>query len=348
MARQSWQGSIARFLFALFSMGCSHVSCNKAARSRAPANDAGQAAAVEKVTINAPVNPASVPLWLTAMRERRWSDAARDLAPLNQNQPGDAKLRLAYAYALAKNSKYDQAFALLVDLEKAIPLLRNPIARLRAEVSVHTQQAVSGAAWLLTQGELRGYVTAAQTHFQAQQYDLAMACTRRAVDLLTPLRDDASRSALAQARAVRALALQARGDAALAAQDWLWLSMQAPSQPAAAGADEQWEKATGQKLTSEQRLLRATVFARAGMLGATEQELEKIQSITHAPMTPGYSDWLLGKARSRAHVEHAEGAHLLERSIAAHVEDADSLRLEAARLYMRAGQESNSLRILEG
>jgi soluble lytic murein transglycosylase len=64
-------------------------------------------------------------------------------------------------------------------------------------------------------------------------------------------------------------------------------------------------------------------------------------------MTPGYADWLLGKARSKARVEHAEGAHLLERSVPAHVEDADSLRLEAARLYMRAGQETESLRILE-
>jgi soluble lytic murein transglycosylase len=83
------------------------------------------------------------------------------------------------------------------------------------------------------------------------------------------------------------------------------------------------------------------------MLEATERELERLQKISHLPLAAGYSDWLLGKARAKAHIEHAEGAHMLERSVVAHVEDADTLRLDAARLFMRAGQEQNSLRILD-
>ena len=141
--------------------------------------------------------------------------------------------------------------------------------------------------------------------------------------------------------------MQSRGDTAAAAQDWLWLALEAPLQPAAAGADQHWEEITGQKFTLEQRLLRASAFAKAGRLRDTERELELLQASAHAPLTPGHADWLLGKARSKAHVEHAEGARLLERSVAAHLEDADSLRLEAARLYMRAGQPTESLRIVD-
>jgi soluble lytic murein transglycosylase len=338
--------SFARCLFALASLGCSNVSCNKAARSHVQSVDAGQPVAVEKITVNPAVKPAMIPLWLAAMRERRWSDAVRELALVNSQAPGDTKLRFAYAYALGKDKEYDQALALLVDLERELPLLRAQIARLRAEVSIHTSQAVSGAAWLLAQGEPKSYVEAAQTLWDTHQNDLALACAKRAIDLLTPLRDEASHCALAQARAIRAQILEARGDKALAAQDWLWLATAAPLQSTAAGADRSWENATGQKLTSDQRLQRAFAFARAGMLQAVEQELEQIQAISHLPIKPGYSDWLLGKARSKARIEHAEGAHMLERSIVARVEDADSIRLEAARLYMRAGQESESLQVL--
>jgi len=345
--RKAWLVNVSRVALVLANVGCSNRSCNKSPHPVGPPHDAGQNLTLEKIKINTPNNHESVPLWLAALRERRWSDAVSELSASNQNAPSDPKMRLALAYALAKDEKFNQALPLLTDLEKDLPLLRAPIARLRAELSVHTAQAVNGAAWLATQGELQGYVQAAQTYAQAQQYELALACAKRAIDLLTPRREDASRAALARARVIRARVLQARGDQVLAAQDWLWLALQAPLQPAAAGADELWEKATSQKLNSEQRLLRAGAFARAGMLEATERELELLQTISHTPMTPGYSDWLLGKARSKARVDHAEGAHLLERSIVARVEDADSLRLEAARLYLRAGQESQCLRILE-
>jgi soluble lytic murein transglycosylase len=346
MAGIFWHRSLARCLFALAGLGCSNVSCNKSPRSQNPPPDAGHAVTVEKITVNPSVSSTTIPLWLVALRERRWADAVRELALVNPQPPADPKIRLVYAYALARDANYDRALPMLVDLEKELPLLRSQVARLRAEALIHTNQAISGAAWLLTQGEPRGYVEAAQTLWSARQSDLALASAKRAIDLFTPMRDEASRGALAQARSIRAQILEAQGDSALAAQDWLWLATQVPLHTAAAGADRFWEKATGQKLTSEQRLQRALTFARAGMLLAVEQELELIQAISHQPIKPGYSDWLLGKARSKARVEHAEGAHMLERSVSARVEDADSIRLEAARLYMRAGQESESLRLL--
>ena len=346
MVGRSWRTSIARCLLALLSFGCSRVSCSKSAPNHPAVTDAGQVQAVERITVNAPVTPGSEQPWLVAVRKRLWSDAASELAQLTPKTQSEANMRLVLAYVLAKDAQFEKALPLLTDLEKELPLLRAQILRLRAEVSVYTSQAVTGAAWLASQGEPRGYVQAARTHLSAIQYDLALACAKRAVDLLSNAKEDASRTALAQARAIRAQVLEARGDKALAAQDWLWLAVQVPLQPAATGADKSWEAATGQKLSSEQRLARALSFAKAGMLEATEQELEQLQAIAHAPLTPGYSDWLLGKARSKAHIEHAEGARLLERSVAARVEEADSIRLEAVRLYMRAGQEPEALRIL--
>ena len=160
-----------------------------------------------------------MPLWLAAMRERRWSDASRELELVNSKTPSDAKIRFAYAYSLAKDKEYDRALALLVDLERDLPILRSQIARLRAEVSIHTSQAVTGAAWLSTQCEHRGYVEAAQTFWDTRQNDLALACAKRAIDLLTPMRDEGSRSALAHTRAIRAQILEARGDKGCGARD---------------------------------------------------------------------------------------------------------------------------------
>ncbi len=345
MVEKSWQLPIIRCLVALASVGCSRVSCSPPKPTTAVLRDAGQPVAV--VTINAPTPAGAQPPWLDSVRKRLWSDAVSELTRLDPKTQSEPRIRLVLAYALAKDGKFEEALPLLTELEKELPLLRTQILRLRAEVSVHTNQAVSGAALLSTQGEHRGYVTAAHTYFIAHRYDLALACAKRAVDLYSNPRDDTSRTALAQAKAIRAQVLEARGDASLAAQDWSWLALQAPLQPAASGADQAWEIATGQKLSSDQRMARALAFAKAGMLEATERELEQLQAVSHSPLAPGYSDWLLGKARSRAHVEHAEGAHMLERSVVAHVEDADSIRLEAARLYMRAGQEPSSLRILD-
>lgn len=287
------------------------------------------------------------PTWLRALRERRWSDAEAALSTSNQglvNQPG---LRLAYAFALTKGEQYGRAWSLLQDLETNLPALTPQILQLRARAALHTQQASSAAEWLATQGEPQAYVQAAKTYLQAQKLDLALSSVSRAIDLLTPQRDDASRDALAEAHGVRARVYDSKGAAELAAPDWFWLQTQSPTHPAARHADMQWEKATGRKLSVEQRLTRAVAMAKVGMLEATEAELERVQAMPHAPIAPGYSDWLLGKARSRARVDHVEGARMLERSVMAHIEDADSLRLEAARLYLRGGKERDATHVLE-
>lgn len=346
--RKTGQATAIRCLLALSSLGCSKVGCNKASQPAVVTPDAGQPAPVEKVTVNAVAPPGSEVTWLLAMRKRSWADAVQAIAALQPKEQREPKMRLVLAYALYKDEKFDQALPLVTDLEKELPLLRTQIARLRAEISVNLpREATAGAAWLATQGDPRAYARAAYTYLEARQLELALACAKRAVDLLATAKDEASRSTYADARAIRAQVFMAQGDKTLAAQDWLWLAVQAPLRPAAVDADSSWETATGQKLTAEQRMARALAFAKAGMLEATEHELEKLQEISHAPLPAGYSDWLLGKARSRAHVEHAEGAHMLERSVAAHVEDADAVRLDAARLYMRAGQEQNSVRVLQ-
>ena len=281
------------------------------------------------------------------MRERRWLDAQAALASSDIGLANKPQLRLAYAYVLAKTQRFGDAWSLLQDLEKELPELTYPIARLRAEVALQTPQAASGAAWLMSQGEPQAYVQAAQSQFQTNDVELALASATRAVDLLTPLHDETSRDALCEARALRAQVRMRRGEAQLAAPDWLWLATQVPTHPAAHEADLLWEQAAGQRLTVEQRLTRAAALARAGLLEGTESELEKLQTLTHAPLAAGYSDWLLGKARSRARIDHLQGARMLERSVVARVEDADSLRLEAARLYLRAGKETEALRVLE-
>ncbi len=329
------------------SFGCSRFNCSKSSRPLPTGTQAAPSPSVERLTFNPAANDAASPTWLTALRERRWVDAQTAISSSDMGLANKPRLRLAQAYALAKAEQFVRALPILQDLEKELPDLASPIMRLRAEVALHTPEAASGAAWLGSQGEYQAFVKAAQTQLQAKDLESALALATRAVDLLTPLRDDASRDALIEARAVRAQVRKARGETQLAAPDWLWLATQAPTQSAAQDADLLWEQAAGQKLTVEQRLTRAAALAKAGMLEATESELEKLQSLPHAPLAPGYSDWLLGKARSRGRVDHLQGARMLEHSIPAHVEDADSLRMEAARLYLRAGKETETLRVVD-
>lgn len=104
MVRTLWPRAVAPVLLTFLSLGCSRVGCNKMPRSNAPLSDAGPPPAIEQVTVNAPTNPETLPLWLVAMRERRWADATRHLALLNAGVQSDAKTSLAYAYALAKDA----------------------------------------------------------------------------------------------------------------------------------------------------------------------------------------------------------------------------------------------------
>jgi soluble lytic murein transglycosylase len=329
------------------ALGCSRANCNRSSRPKATALDAATAASVEPLTVQPASDDPKAPNWLKAMRERRWREAEKALSTSNVGLANQPRLRLAHAYVLEKTGQFGRAWALLQDLEKDVPELTVQVSRLRAESALRTSHASSGAEWFAGQGEPQAYVQAAKTYVELKDLDAALGAATRGIDLLTPLRDDASRSALAEARRVRAQVHQQRNTPALAAVDWLWLDTQAPTHPAARDADDLWEKATGQKLTVDQRLTRAVALAKAGQLEATEAELEHIQALPHSPLAPGYADWLLGKARSRGRVEHLQGARMLERSITAHVEDAESLRVEAARLYLRASAEHEALRVLE-
>ena len=331
----------------LLVAGCSRFRCSPSMRPQATVPSAAPIPTVEKVTVNPAQADASTPVWLTALRERRWQDASTALAASDMGLVKKPQLRLAQAYAFAKSDRYEDAYSLLQGLESELPELTAYITRLRAEVSLYTLQATAGANYLSTLGEPQAFVKAAEAQLRAKNLDLALSLASRGVDLLTPLHEDTARDALAVAHALRAELREQRAEVALAAIDWLWLTLQAPTHRAAQGADARWEQATQQKLAVDQRLTRAGALAKAGLLGATESELEKLQALPHAPLAVGYADWLLGKARSRGRVEHLQAARMLERSIPAHIEDTDSLRLEIARLYLRAAKESETLRVTD-
>ncbi len=329
------------------SLGCSRASCSRSSRPRAVVADAAPASSVERIVVKPEVDDPASPAGLRALRERRWADAETALADASVALVKPAQVRLVRAFALSRTEQFGRAWALLQDLEADLPELTPQILRLRAETGLYTQAAGSAADWLVAQGEPQAHVQAAKTYLDVKNLDAALTSATRAVELLTPLRDDVSRDALAEAHRVRAQIYDARGASGLAAADWFWLQAQSPTHWAARGADGSWEKATGRKLSVEQRLSRAVALAKAGLLRATESELEQVQALAHAPLVPGYSDWLLGRARSRARVEHLQGARMLERSVKANVEDADSLRLEAARLYLRGGKEREAIRVVE-
>lgn len=302
---------------------------------------------VTPVTYNPQVSDAPLPGWRTALRERRWAAAETELAGLEAKGSLPPGAALAHAYALMKLQQPARALALLAGQETALPELATQILTLRAQAELHTAKAATGAEYLAAQGDPKAYVTATETLLAAKDTEGALGCANKAIELLTPIRDEASQFALVKARALRASVFQQRGTVSAAVGDWGWLCTQAITHPAAKGTDELWESSSGKKLTIDQRLTRALAFAKAGQLPETERELELLQAIPHPPLAAGYADWLLGKARSKARLDHVQGARMLERSITANVEEEAALRLEAARLYLRGGKEWEAARILE-
>jgi soluble lytic murein transglycosylase len=285
--------------------------------------------------------------WAQAIREYRWGDAARALDVLAEPEKSRADVRYARASVARALGRHADARALLEGLEPSLPLLRDDIARMRADSELVAGPFIDAGEYFASRADVPSLLKAALAFEKAKQYKRARAALDRALAGLEEQDEGPSRlRGQARARAVRARIAEQERQIGLAAADLRWLATRAPTEPEAEGADRTLERlAPAQKLNARERTERALQMAGQGWVERTEQELELAARAAGAKPTQAETCRAQGLARSVARTDSEHAGELLER--AAELDPGRRMRdlLEAARAWSRTDDEARALGI---
>ena len=257
LARAPWRLGV---LAALSLAGC----------PRAPAGNAGldgdvavvdATAEVVDATVDAPrADPALALPWTEAIRSDHWQEAEDAIAALPEGEQKKAEVRFARARVSLALGKHADAVARLEKLEDELPLLRDAIAKVRAQAALIVGPYDRAAEWYA------GRPTTASWMISADAWDKAGDPVRARAQCDRVLAADKRPRALEEkARTLRMKLVRAKDGDAAAAADARWLATNALSEESAAAGSELLEKLPKPApLTAEDLIARARVLADVG------------------------------------------------------------------------------------
>jgi soluble lytic murein transglycosylase len=221
---------------------------------------------------NAPAEPTSsevapTPDWVERLRAGDHRRAAQGFDQLHPS-PATPALKLARAKMAFELEEHELTVELTRGLAQEFPFLGDEIERwhwrARAEHAPDLEVARHFAASAALDDKLMAVALFAKLGAIPEAIKL--------VDTAVDLAGRGKRSGLAAARRARADLLRDGERRSTAQADYRWLTLEAVTEGASEGADEQLEK-LGEKLTKAQRFARAEEFTSSGMVEAMEREL---------------------------------------------------------------------------
>ncbi len=238
---------------------------------RAPAGNAGldgdvgvTDALADVVVDAAPDAPRADPAlalpWTEAIREGHWKEAEEALAALPEGEQKKPEVRFARARVSLALGKHADAVARLEKLEDDLPLLRDAIAKVRAQAALVVGPYDRAAEWYA------GRPNAASWMISADAWDKAGDPVRARAQCDRILAADKRPRALEEkARALRMKLARAKDGDAAAAADARWLATNALDDATASAGNELLEKLTRvAPLSAEDLIARSKVLADAG------------------------------------------------------------------------------------
>jgi soluble lytic murein transglycosylase len=217
--------------------------------------------------------------WQDAANAADWPAVALLIDMLPESDRGEPGARYARAVAARELGQCDTALVALAGLESELPILTAEITSLRAHCQLEVGPYEAAYLYFNDEQTPESLTLAARAAVYAGDLPKAEQTIDRALRKLD--RNGNGKRGLGKeisARALRASILEARGQPALAAREWLWLATQAATDPLGATADDTYEKLSGTKLDSVARLARMQTFAREGQLDRTLREYARLAS----------------------------------------------------------------------
>ncbi|HEX3775162.1 MAG TPA: transglycosylase SLT domain-containing protein [Polyangiaceae bacterium] len=291
------------------------VACNRGAhgsKSLDPALAHGAPAASPSVPL-VPIAPVPTSGYPALVRAERWSDARAALEALPENERAKPEWRFVHARVTHELGDAETAVRDLDSLEHALPALANEIALARARAELRAGPFADAAQFFDQRADTDSLLCAASAYLSANSLVKARSAVERALSRIGKskhLRDSEVR-----ARALRAQIAEAANDQVTARLDYRWLALSAPLHAEADSAAEALERAGGvNRLSKSEREGRASAFAEAGRIAATESELSALESAPGAPLPVGRVTYLRAFAIYAARADYEKAATLFERA----------------------------------
>jgi len=235
-------------------------------RSTTPPQEAGVSA--DAATLDASAGAASLDgsagallSWPDAIRVGRFAEAAEAIARLPAEEQNKPEVRLAKARASIAIGKYAEAIAALEKIDDELPLLRELVAKTRAQAQFHAGPHDKAAEYYASRREVASWILAAEAWDKASESAGGAVRARAAWERVV----NASGRTRAQEEKARFRRMQItrlkEGDPAAVA-DAKWLATNALDDKVFSEAAELLEKQSPPKLlTADELLARSRVLA---------------------------------------------------------------------------------------
>jgi soluble lytic murein transglycosylase len=276
------------------------------------------------------------------VRAERWLDARAALDALPEARRAEPELRFVRARVLFELGDAQTALHELDGLEPLLPALSSQIAAARARAQLKAGPFSDAAQYFERRGDTEGLLSAASAYLQDSALPKARLAVERALGRLG--KSKRVRDSEVRARALRAQIASQMADKFGANADFRWLALSAPLRPEADVAAVALEQAGGvNRLSKPERMDRASAFAEAGRVAATDQELTLVASAPGTPPPIGRLTFLRAFALYASRGDYAKAAELFERAAREDPVGAPKSLFYAARALSRAQLDERAI-----
>ncbi|HSO33003.1 MAG TPA: transglycosylase SLT domain-containing protein [Labilithrix sp.] len=198
--------------------------------------------------------------WTEAIRGGKWKEAEEAIAALPDGEQKKPEVRFARARVALALGKHAEAVARIEKLEDELPLLRDAMARIRAQAALVVGPYDRAGEWYAARPTASSWLVSADAWDKAGDPTRARAQCDRILSA-----DKRGRALEEKARALRMKIVRAKDGDAAAVADARWLATNALDDTTAAAATELLDKlARPAPLTAEDLITRSRVLADAG------------------------------------------------------------------------------------
>ena len=213
--------------------------------------------------------------WTEAIREDKWKEADVAIAALPEGEQKKPEVRFARARVALALGKHADAVARLDKLEDELPLMRDAIAKARAQAALVAGPFDRAAEWYATRSTAASWLIAAEAWEKAGDTARARAQCDRVLAA-----DKRARANEERARTIRMRLTRAKDGDAAAAADARWLATNALDDAVATSASELLDKLPRPApLGADDLVTRAHVLAEAGR---SDDALRAVDRATNA------------------------------------------------------------------
>ncbi len=273
------------------------------------------------------------------LRDFAAARALLDAAPAEEQALPE--MRYARARVAIELADAQAALDALDSLEQSAPEFAGDVSRLRVEAHRLAGHADEVVAYYGNRREPESWIIASRALANAERFPEA----RRWIDkTITALGKRRSLELRAEARALRARIAEGQKQRYLAISDYRWLAVEAPTTPAADGADGALVRFDGRlALTKYQRLDRARAFAEKGDARRAEAELDALKVAPGREPAEVDQIAVLAQALYRSRSNYARAAELYRRAAELSPKNRELHRYLEAKSLSRAEKDPEAI-----